>query len=169
MGFSRELGAGVAVLTNSDSMTGGLSANLIKIFFSALADPGYVAPEPAAFAAQYQARVAKLVANRRAAAEKARADASWGGWLWRPTPDQLQAYVGRYRSAKLGEVTVSLRGGQLMVRLGQMEAALEPAKTDLFGTVKGVLAAPEAVSFTRDARGGVAKLNWSGDTFERVG
>jgi hypothetical protein len=159
-------GLGVAVMTNSDSMTGDLSAQLIRIFLSLELDPAYTPPEPAAFGQAYADLLVEQAAARERNVQQSRQDAKWNGWSWRPTPDQLDAYVGRYRG-DLGELVIEHDGDRLRSRLGMMVRTLEPASADLFATQSDAYGALEEMSFTRtgETLDGVV---WDGDRYTRI-
>lgn len=168
MAWSDELGVGVAVLSNSDSMTGALSARLAKEFVSLLADPAYRAPDPAAFAAEHAGRVDGLVAARVKAVADRRARPEWRGWSWRPAPTELDAYVGVYRHPAFGTLEIMREGDGVALRFGEMRLALEPASRDLFGGTAGPLDAADPVWFERDAAGRPTTLAWNDLRFVRA-
>lgn len=159
-------GVGVAVMTNSDSMTGDLSAQLIRIFLSLELDPAYTPPEPAAFGQAYADLLVEQAAIRERNIERARQHAKWNGWSWRPTPEQLDAYVGRYRS-DLGELVIERDGDRLRSRLGVMVRSLEPASADLFAAQSDAYGALEEMAFIRRA-GTLDGVVWDGDRYTRI-
>lgn len=171
MAVSPELGLGFAFMSNSDSMTGGLSQILTQIFFQVAQTQDAFPPE--AVQATYGNLVQGLRDERRNAIAETRAQPQWGGWTWRPTRGELRRYAGRYRSQRLGDFVVDLSQGALRARLGVMGGELAPAQPDLFGLANGPSAASGDVApltpfaFERDG-GGVVALVWDGERFERV-
>lgn len=160
------LGVGVAVLTNSDSMTGYLSGALIKAFLSSLLDPTYRPETPQAFGQAFGELLTVQMQRREDRLTKALAEAVWEGWTWTPDPTALDAYIGRYR-AELGEATVERSGGELRLRLGAIERSLRPAAPDLFGAQSSPITAPEPARFIRQD-GRIVALDWDGDRLERI-
>jgi len=167
MAVAPGLGVGIAVVANSETMTGYLASRLVETFITLMADPDASAPDVATFAADYADKVATQTRGRRKQLADRRAEAQWAGWMWRPDAAVLQAYVGRYRSAELGEAEVLLKDGSLILRLGEMAVSLEPAVSDLFGASADVLDRPDPVRFERTGRG-VTAVDWDGDRFERL-
>lgn len=160
------LGVGVAVLTNSDSMTGYLSGALIKAFLSDLLDPAYQAPTPEAFGQAYREMLTVQMQRRQDRLARARAEAVWRDWTWTPDAAALDAYVGRYR-ADLGVMTVTRDGRGLHLRLGAFERVLTPATPDLFGAQSSPIASPEEARFVRE-NGRIVGLEWGGDRLDRI-
>lgn len=167
MGWSQDLDAGIAVLTNSDSMTGGLSAQLLRIFFSALADPAAELPEPAVFAQRYAERVRTLAENRKREVAESRALAQWGGWSWSPDEAQLRAIAGPYRNPRLGRMVVSFGAEGLVAELGELNLRLEPAAANLFAAIESPLSPPEPLRVEAAADGRPAAILWSDERFIR--
>ncbi len=171
MAVSPELGVGFAFMSNSDSMTGGLSQILTQIFFQVAQSKDAFPPE--AVQATYGNLVQGLRDERRNAVAETRAQPQWGGWTWRPTRSELRRYAGRYRSQRLGDIVVDLSHGALRARLGVMGGELAPAQPDLFGLANGPSAASGDVApltpfvFERDG-GRVVAMVWDGERFERV-
>jgi|CXWL01.1.fsa_nt_gi CubicO group peptidase (beta-lactamase class C family) len=171
MAVSLELGVGFAFMSNSDSMTGGLSQILTQIFFQVVQDQDAFPPE--AVQATYGNLVQGLRDERRNAVAETRAQPQWGSWTWRPTRGELRRYAGRYRSQRLGDFVVDFSHGALSARLGAMSGQLAPAQPDLFGLANGPSAASGDVApltpfvFERNGRR-TAALIWDGERFERV-
>lgn len=59
-------------------------------------------------------------------------------------------------------------GGALTARWGDMVLALEPAGRTLFGGTVHPFYGPDRFVFERDAGGRVVRLDWDGETFERI-
>jgi hypothetical protein len=76
--------------------------------------------------ADYPARLERLVESRREALESARAGPSWRGWAWTSTREELQVYVGEFKSKRLGQMRVRLRPDGLEAWLGAMWMTLTP-------------------------------------------
>ncbi len=166
MAIMPRLGVGVAVMTNSDSMTGYLSGALIKAFLSNLLDPTYQPERPEAFGAAFGERLSAQMRRRQDRLAQALAEPMWRGWAWTPDVKALDAYVGRYR-AKLGEVTITREGDGLRLRLGAFERILTPAAPDLFGAQSSPIAPPEQTRFVRE-NGRIVGVEWEGDRLPRI-
>jgi len=160
------LGVGVAVLSNSDGMTGYLSGALIKAFLTSLLDPAYQAQTPEAFGQAFGEMLTTQMKRREGRLAKTQAEAVWQGWTWTPDADALDAYVGRYR-AELGEVTVEKSGDGLRLRMGAIERTLRPAAPDLFGAQSSPISGPEEARFVRED-GRIVRLDWDDDQLERI-
>ncbi|QPQ54919.1 serine hydrolase [Allosphingosinicella flava] len=156
-------GVGFAYLTNSDSMTGGLTAKLQDAFVKALADPTF-ASDPAAFAADYAKIVAEQAAGRASREAKDRTDVKWGGWTWQPAPEVLAHYVGRYLHPALGEMTVLRDGGGLVAALGAYSVRLTPAVEGVFAGTSNLAEKREFLRFDPGAQ----SLLWNDSRFIRV-
>lgn len=76
----------------------------------------------------------------------ARVNPGWGSWAWTPAREELQAHVGEFESA----------------RLGQMQMPLTPAREVLFGARESEIEVPEALEY--DTR----TLRWRDYAVERV-
>lgn len=166
MAVAPERGVGIAVMANSDSMTGDLGTRLLRAFLSLELDPAYTPPEPAAFGRDYAALLVEQAAARGRVAEKDRREARWRGWAWTPTGDQLDSYVGRYRG-DLGEMVVVRDGDRLRTRLGMLARTLEPASADLFAAQADAYGSLEEMAFTRTG-GTLDGVVWGGDRYTRV-
>lgn len=167
MAWSEDLDAGFAVLSNSDSMTGGLSAQMTRMFFSALADPAFEPPSPDVFAQRYAEMVRGLAEGRQRNVDERMESADWGGWHWNPNAAELAAYLGPYEHPRLGRLTLAREGEQLVARLGEMRLVLKPAAPDLFGAFEGLLDPPGPVRFERDSSGRPDALVWQDERFVR--
>lgn len=168
MAWSGALDAGFAMLSNSDSMTGGLSQELTRLFFTALADPEAELPAPAEFAARYAERVRRLAENRRRAVAERLAHEQWAGWRWEPDAAELGRHAGDYRHPRLGRMRVAREGDRLVARLGEVRMILEPAAPGLFGGYENLLDAPDPVRFERDAAGRPNAFSWQDERFVRL-
>lgn len=157
-----ERGIGFAFLTNSDSMTGSLNAKLQESFVRALSDPAY-APDPAAFAADYGAQVAKQAENRAERDKKDLADIKWQGWAWKPSTATLSRYVGRYRSPAHGDMIVRMDGGALKAAIGAYSMDLVPAAENLFAGINNPAEKRSPVLFDSDA----GTVTWDDTIFSR--
>ncbi len=167
MAVSPELGVGFAFMSNSDSMTGALSQVLTQIFFVVAQDPSWNEYPPEAVQGQYQAFLGGLLQERRATVAQVRGEAQWEDWAWRPANAELRRYVGRYRSARFGDIRVTLTRGVLHAQRGVMGSDLEPAKLDLFGFSTSEIEPPMPLAFERNGRRATA-LTWNGERFERT-
>ena len=155
-----------AILTNSDSMTGRLSEDLMAEFIKALTDGAPLA-DPAIYAATYAEQVGKQADNRAKRNASDIADPKWLGWAWKPADAELKTYVGRYRHAGLGTATVSWKGEGLTIALGHKTATLQPAAPDVFAGIVNPLEPREMLWFQR-RNGSPETLEWEGDLFTRI-
>ncbi|WP_106640760.1 serine hydrolase [Allosphingosinicella vermicomposti] len=160
MMIAPEEGVGLALLTNSDSMTGALSGKLHDAFIRALSDPAY-APDPVAFAADYAAQVKEQAKNRASREEKDVADAKWQGWAWKPDPDMLARYAGRYRSPALGDMMLRAEGETLVAELGAYSMRLVPAAENVFAGIYNPAEKRAVVLFDPATQ----SLSWNDKTF----
>lgn len=167
MAVSPELGVGIAVFSNSDSLTGGLSQTLIQAFFETVQNTGFAVPAPEAFGAQYGQRLQTFGQRRMAQVDQRRAEAQWAGWTWRPTAADRAAYAGRYRHPAFGDFEITAEGEAVHARLGVVDHVLEPAAPDLFGIADGLADPPAPVRFER-ADGRITALIWDEERFARV-
>lgn len=167
MAVSPELNVGIAIFSNSDSLTGGLSQTLIQAFFETLQDTGFAVPTPEAFGAQFGQRLQTFGQRRMAQVDQRRAEAQWQGWTWRPSAAERAAYAGRYRHPAYGDFVVSAQGDAVHARLGVVDHVLEPAAPDLFGITDGPADPPAPFRFERTGDQ-VSALIWDDNRFERV-
>lgn len=157
-----DLDAGLSFAVNSDSAIEGFALELMKAFIGlAHGDESEHARLRQAVQA-YPERLARLVESRREAAANTRADPSWGGWAWKPTHAELEAYVGEFESERLGRMRVRLGPDGLEARLGAMRMQLTPAQEGQFGAKGSEIEAPESVEFNAKT------LRWRDHEFERV-
>lgn len=157
-----DLGAGLSFAVNSDSAIEGFALELMKAFIGlAHGDDSELARLRQAVDA-YPARLARLVESRREAVASARADPSWSSWAWRPTREELQAYVGEFESERLGRMRVRLGPDGLEAWLGAMRVQLTPAREGLFGASGSEIETTEAFEYEADA------LRWREHQFKRV-
>lgn len=166
MAIVPRLGVGVAVLSNSDSMTGYLSGALVKTFLTTLIDPANQPQTPEVFGQAFSDMLTRQMQKRHERLVEARGEAVWQGWAWTPDAAALDAYVGRYRS-DLGDVMVERDGEGLRLRLGQISARLTPAAPDLFGAQSSPIVTPDEARFVRE-NGRIVRLDWDGDLLPRV-
>ncbi len=159
-----DLGAGLSFAVNSDSAIEGFALELMKAFIGlAHGDESEHARLRQAVDA-YPGRLAHLVESRREAVASARADPSWGGWTWKPTREELQAYVGEFESERLGRMRVRLGPDGLEAWLGAMRMQLTPAREGLFGAKGSEIEAPETFQFGSQAE----SIEWNNWRFYRV-
>ena len=169
MAWSRDYDAGFALLSNSDSMTGGLSAQLTRIFFSALADPAFEPPSPEEFGKRYGEMVRKLAEGRKADVAKSRSKDEWQGWKWKPGQAELQAIAGTYSNPYVGDLVVAYRSEVLTARLGELELKLEPAAPNLFAVVEGPVDPLTPMRVETDSAGRPLAISWNDERFVRSG
>jgi len=157
-----DLDAGLSFAVNSDSAIEGFAMELMKAFIGLAHGDGSEHARLRQAVQAYPERLARLVESRREAVASASADPSWGGWAWKPTREELQAYVGEFESARLGRMRVRLGPDGLEASLGAMRLQLMPAREGLFGAKGSELEAPESVEFNAKT------LRWRDHEFERV-
>jgi CubicO group peptidase (beta-lactamase class C family) len=157
---------GVAIVANSDGMTG----NLGQFFMSVIAASLIGDPEAPGLAAKmvagYRDQVGTQVANRIKRRTEDDANARWGGWAWQPAPSALTAYEGVYHSDSFGDLEVRLQEGRLIAALGVMRRELRPASEGLFAARPTPVEAWEPVRFTL-ADGTVIGVDFAGKSFKR--
>ena len=163
-----ERGVGFAAIFNSDSMTGGLSGQLMQTFITAMAGRQDELPTPQEFAQRYAERAATYRSNRSREEGEQRADAKWGGWQWKPSPTDLAEYAGIYRHPAMGTLQLAVDGNGLVGRLNGTAMDLEGAKHDLFAAVLATDGEVEELTFSRAEDGTVRSATFDGDRFERA-
>ncbi len=169
MAIAPDLGVGVAVMMNSDSMTGTLSQAIVRLFFDYLHDDPAVADAKAEkLMAWYATAPHELAKNREEAVAKRRADAKWGGWTWKPAGRELAAYTGTFTNPTFGPMEVKRRDGGLEANLGAQRLDLLPAKPDFFGAMDGAFEGPDPFTYQRTAKGDPDSISWNGETFRRA-
>lgn len=157
-----DLGAGLSFAVNSDSAIEGFALELMKAFIGLTHGDDLEHARLRQAVDAYPARLARLVESRRETVASARADPSWGGWAWRPTREELQAYVGEFESERLGRMRVRLGPDGLKAWLGAMRVQLTPAREGLFGASGSEIETTEAFEYEADA------LRWREHQFKRV-
>lgn len=157
--------AGLSVVTNSDSAMEGLQLELMKAFIGLSTGQSSETERLRKAVADYPGRLARTVAARLDAVQKAKRDGAWGDWAWMPSETELKRYVGTFRSDRLGRLEVVQIPEGLEARLGAMRLSLTPASTGLFGASRSPFDAPETFRYADDA----GSLRWNDDTFARIG
>ena len=161
-------GVGFAAIFNSDSMTGGLSGDLMQTFIMAIAGRQAELPTPEAFAARYAERAATYRRVRSRQAAELRADPKWEGWRWKPAPAALVEYAGIYRHPAMGELRLAVEGDRLAGRLNGTGLSLEAAKPDLFAAVLATDGEVEELIFQRGTAATVRSATFNGVRFDRA-
>jgi len=156
-----DLGAGLSFAVNSDSAIEGFALELMKGFIGLAHGEVTEHARLQQAAADYPARLARLVGSRREALESARADPRWSGWTWAPTREALQRYVGEFDSPRLGRMRVQLGPDGLEATLGAMQLNLRPAQEGLFGASASAIDALEEFEYSEDA----TRVSWRGEEF----
>jgi CubicO group peptidase (beta-lactamase class C family) len=155
---------GLSLAVNSDSAMEGLQLELMKAFIGLASGQSGETERLRKLIADYPGRLAKTIAKRLDAVQKARLEESWGGWTWKPSHAETKQYLGTFHNDRLGKLEVIQSAEILQARLGAMQLTLTPANPGLFGAGKSTLDAPEAFQYADDAD----SLRWNGDTFTRV-
>lgn len=155
---------GLSLVVNSDSAMEGVQLELMKAFIGLATGRADEHERLRALVDEYPARLARTVAKRHDAVNKARDDRAWGGWTWSPTHAQMRRYLGRFESDRLGRLEVVQNRDGLQARLGAMQVSLMPASPGLFGASKSALDAPEPFRYDEAAN----SLRWNDDTFVRT-
>jgi len=86
----------------------------------------------------------------------------------RVSSSTLRQYQGRYRSDRLGTMTVMLSGGRLRAHLGLFELDLTPTDADAFVNQRGLELEPEPVVFRRNSAGRISTMMWGAREFDRI-
>lgn len=160
-------GVGFAALFNSDSMTGGLSSQLVRTFVAAYAGDNDI-PSPDAFAAHY----AELAARYRQTRTRERdALLESEGEVEAHTAaslDSLREATGSFRNPAYGVLELAVAKGALVGTLNGMELILSTTRAD------AMLARPvtdsewEPFAFERGAAGKVEATILNGNRFARA-
>lgn len=159
-----EFDVGIAIVTNSDSMTGTLGQESALLFVDMLAGDPEAPARKASILQHYAGGPGQLARSRAQSVDDARNEPGWAGWTWRPTEADLAGYVGRFVSPRLGTMEISRRtDGALMARIGALHLNLTPAKPGMFGAQADAFSLPEAFQYSasRDT------ITWDDDTFQR--
>lgn len=157
-----DLDAGLSFAVNSDSAIEGFALELMKAFIGlAHGDASEHARLRQAVDA-FPERLARRVESQREAVANARADPSWGGWAWKPTREDLQAYVGEFESARLGRMRVRLGPDGLEAWLGAMRMQLTPARVGVFGASESEMEAPDGFEYE------AGTVRWREHAFKRA-
>jgi CubicO group peptidase (beta-lactamase class C family) len=159
---------GVAILANSDGMTGGLGQAFMSVIAASLLGRPDAKDHAAQMITGYAERVAKQIENRRSESAASEADARWAGWAWNPDPAALSAYQGVYHSDAFGDLEVRLEGAHLIATLGATRRQLRPAAPALFGARATPVERWEAVRFSGSKPGHITNVDFLGKSFNRA-
>lgn len=135
--------AGLSLMANSDSAMERLQLEWMKAFIGLATGQAGEEERLRRTAEGYPANVAAKAAKRRAAIDKDRADAQWGGWNWHPDATALRECAGEFTNTLYGAMRVSVQEGALIARVGELEMQLEPAAPGLFAASTAALEPPE--------------------------
>lgn len=118
-------GVGFAAMFNSDSMTGGLGAQLMLAFAAEMAGAGDQLPPPRTVATRYAEKADRYRRNR---------SQSEGGTAahFVADPAALARYTGRYTNPAAGELRLALEAGELVGWVNEMELSLLPTAQNEF-------------------------------------
>ena len=170
MTLAPDLGIGIAVFTNSDSMTGFLSLEITKQALELAADipdrERWQARRLEVYASQNQRYLDYLQGQ----ITQGRAEERWGGWTWTPEASDLDTYAGSYANSDfvLGSVDIAAGETGLVLTSHDLTYRLEPASPDLFGGRSDAYAGLDPFTFIRGEDGSIVALDWDGDRLERV-
>ncbi|MEE2566383.1 serine hydrolase [Hyphobacterium marinum] len=170
MTLAPDLGLGVAVFTNSDSMTGFLSLEITKQALELALDLPAREQWQARRLDVYGRQNQRYLDHLQNQVSGARADAQWNGWSWAPAADELATYTGTYSNPDfvLGSVEIEAGETGLVLRSDALTYQLEPASPDLFGGQTNAYSGIDNFTFLRGEDGSVVALDWDGDRLERV-
>lgn len=170
MTVSPGLDIGIAVLTNSDSMTGFMSTELSKLPYELLAEAPGAGDRADSRVDAYSRNNARYLTHLQDQLAQARSDEKWQGWDWQPSIGDLSEFSGSFRNdgAILPGALITLGESGLVLKTGERLYRLEPAAPDLFGAQAYAYDEIHAVSFVRDENGAITAMNWDGDDYERV-
>ena len=169
MTVAPRLGFGVAVLSNSDGMTGYLSQELTKLVFERHEDlPGDDRRNRRRIA-DFRRLNEGYLRSLQDSLRKELAEARWRGWTWKPGAAELASFVGRYErpDALLPVAVVELGPDALHLTSSDRRYRLTPAAPDLFGARTFAYDSIDAVAFVRGAGGEVVGLDWAGKRYDR--
>ncbi len=168
MALMPDKGIGVAVLTNSDNMTGFITTRFLEFYLAAMA--GFPWPDARVdeVLKTHSERIGNLLAGRRQRARENRAEARWSGWSWKPSGDELAAYAGTYANDVFGTLDIRVDGGRLHWKIDGWEMPLSPAKRDRFGGASSPYEELEQVDFERDDTGAIRGVRWNNYFFQAV-
>lgn len=168
MALMSDKGIGVAVLTNSDNMTGFITTRFLEFYLAAMA--GFPWPDARVdeVLKTHSERIGNLLAGRRQRARENRAEARWSGWSWKPSGDELAAYAGTYANDVFGTLDIRVDGGRLHWKIDGWEMPLSPAKRDRFGGASSPYEELEQVDFERDDTGAIRGVRWNNYFFQAV-
>ena len=161
-------GVAFASIFNSDSMTGGLSGQLMQVFLSAYAGKMDDLPSVEDLKARYVADTDEYRTNRSERERKKMADERWGGWTWKPDVAALAEYVGTYRNPAFGKLDLVVDLNGLSGKLNGKQVSLRPAKKDLFGALLETTGDLNPLKVERDGSGAIRAVDVDGVLFERV-
>lgn len=170
MTIAPELGLGIAMLTNSDSMTGFMTLEVTKLALELAVDaPGIEARSDQRLAV-YASNNGRYLDYLQGQIAQGRADEQWGGWTWQPGADELAAYAGTYANPGfvLGSVNIAVHETGLVLTSHDLTYRLEPAVEDVFGGRSDAYGDLDAFTFIRDDAGRIIALERDGERLERV-
>lgn len=159
-----EEGVGFAVIFNSDSMTGGLSGKLMQTFLTSYAGAEADMPDPAAFAAEYEADTKEYRTNRSRREREALAAAG----QWTPTGADLLAISGTYRNPAAGTIDLAVEGDALVGSMNGMALVLRPASEGQFLASMATDPTLESFVIERGDDGAITGLSYSDVPFARA-
>lgn len=150
-------GVGFAVMFNSDSMTGGLGAQLMLTFAAEMAGIGEQLPGPEILAGRYAEdadRYRRMRSQREGTATTFVAD-----------PTTLAVYTGRYDNPAGGELRLAMESGELVGWLNGTELLLTPTAENQFAARLRTSTDVDRFEIRIGTDGQVASIDWAGTTF----
>jgi len=167
--FAPELGIGVAVAFNTDSVINFAGLVISKqVFELAIGIEGTeeaIQNRVATFAS-YEVRLRDA---RIARMTGALANERWGDGGWSPDTAALDAFVGRYEgNSWIPYVEITRDGEILHAQVFDAQRYVVPVSQDIFTGIRDGSSAPEFLHFRRDENGNITGLLWDDDEFTRV-
>lgn len=168
--FSKDMGIGAAVFSNSDQQTGlinGLLLNLLLHYVTEAKDADEVAER---YYEEYTSFVFEEIELGHSFEERRLANEFWGGNEWQPSREELDEYSGRWVTGDPYQDLefVINENGNPMIHWYDYVIELTPATKDTFGGRQYPLEAFEVFRFNRNENGELETLRWSETNYTRV-
>lgn len=151
-------GVGFAAMFNSDSMTGGLGAQLMLTFAAEMAGVGEQLPPPDTLATRYAQKADRYRRDRSQSEDDA-------GAPFVADPAILARYTGRYINPAAGELRLALEAGELVGWVNEMELFFTPTAKNEFEARLRTSADVDPFVITMGDKGRVTSIEWADMTF----